>query len=159
PDGRPFFAMKLVKGRTLAELLQERSDPAHERQRFLGEFLQVCQAVAYAHAKGVIHRDLKPANVMVGDFGEVQVLDWGLAKVLSAKAAEAEPHPQPSAASVVETVRSGEVDSATQAGSVLGTFAYMPPEQAKGEVSLLDRRSDVFGLGAILGELLTGQPP
>src|SRR5213079_1144661 len=81
-DGRPYFTMKLVKGVTLARLLKERASPARDRPRFLKIFEQVCQAVAYAHAKGVIHRDLKPANVMVGAFGEVQVMDWGLAKVL-----------------------------------------------------------------------------
>ena len=83
PDNRPFFAMKLVKGRTLAELLKERADPADDLPRFLSIFEQISQTVAYAHSKGVIHRDLKPANVMVGAFGEVQVMDWGLAKVLS----------------------------------------------------------------------------
>ena len=82
-DGRPYFAMKLVKGRTLEAILQERSSPSEDLPRFLGIFEQVCQTVAYAHARGVIHRDLKPANVMVGRFGEVQVMDWGLAKVLT----------------------------------------------------------------------------
>ena len=81
-DRRPYFTMKLVKGRTLADLLAARPDPAADRPRLLGIFLQVCQTVAYAHARGVIHRDLKPSNVMVGSFGEVQVMDWGLAKVL-----------------------------------------------------------------------------
>src|SRR5262249_9991259 len=80
---RPFFTMKLVKGRTLAALLDERADPVADRPRFLAIALQVAQTLAYAHAKGVIHRDLKPANVMVGAFGEVQVMDWGLAKVLA----------------------------------------------------------------------------
>src|SRR5207248_1627065 len=80
-DGRPYFTMKLVKGETLAKLLKERASPTQDRPRFLKIFEQVCQAVAYAHAKGVIHRDLKPGNVMVGAFGEVQVMDWGLAKV------------------------------------------------------------------------------
>src|SRR5215472_10441291 len=80
---RPFFTMKLVKGHTLASLLAERADPTADRPRFLAITLQVAQALAYAHAKGVIHRDLKPANVMVGAFGEVQVMDWGLAKVLA----------------------------------------------------------------------------
>jgi WD40 repeat protein/serine/threonine protein kinase len=156
PDGRPYFAMKVVKGRTLAELLQQRPGPAEDRPRFLTIFEQVCQAVAYAHSKGVIHRDLKPHNVMVGAFGEVQVMDWGLAKVLAAEppASAADP-PE----SVVETARKSDAGHATQAGSVLGTYAYMPPEQARGEVALLDRRCDVFGLGAILCEILTGQPP
>src|SRR6516164_5894642 len=82
-DGRPFFVMKLVKGQTLAELLQERPRPDHDLPRFLAIFEQICQTMANAHAHGVIHRDLKPSNVMVGAFGEVQVMDWGLAKVLS----------------------------------------------------------------------------
>src|SRR5262249_38792815 len=79
---RPFFTMKLVKGQTLAQLLAERADPTQDRPRFLAISLQVAQTLAYAHAKGVIHRDLKPANIMVGAFGEVQVMDWGLAKIL-----------------------------------------------------------------------------
>jgi serine/threonine-protein kinase len=160
-DGRPFFAMKLIKGRTLAELLAERPDPGHQQPHFLGIFLQICQTVAYAHSKQVIHRDLKPANVMVGAFGEVQVMDWGLAKVLAEgpvnPASQKRQNPE-LAVSVVETVRA-ESDSATQAGSVLGTFAYMPPEQARGEAERIDQRSDVFGLGAILCEILIGQPP
>ena len=82
PDGRMFIAMKLVRGRTLAALLAARRGPDEERMRFLSIFEQVCQTMAYAHSKGVIHRDLKPSNVMVGSFGEVQVMDWGLAKVL-----------------------------------------------------------------------------
>jgi serine/threonine protein kinase len=82
PDGRPYFAMKLIQGRTLADLLAERPAPDHDRPRFLKVFEQVCQTIAYAHSHGVIHRDLKPSNVMVGEFGEVQVMDWGLAKVL-----------------------------------------------------------------------------
>src|SRR5262249_39560431 len=91
-DGRPYFTMKLVKGTTLSSLLRERASPTQERPRFLKIFEAVCQAVAYAHSKGVIHRDLKPHNVMVGAFGEVQLMDWGLAKVLK-PAADAPPEP------------------------------------------------------------------
>jgi serine/threonine-protein kinase len=155
PDGRPFIAMKLVEGGTLADLLDGRADPAAELPRFLGIFEQVCQAVAYAHSKGVLHRDLKPSNVMVGAFGEVQVMDWGLAKVLGRRP-EAEEMPT---GSVVQTVRSREPALRSQAGAALGTPAYMAPEQARGEVATLDARCDVFGLGAILCEILTGQPP
>jgi serine/threonine-protein kinase len=154
PDGRPYFTMKLVQGRTLAELLAERPSPAHDLARFVAVFEQVCQAVAFAHSKRVIHRDLKPANVMVGRFGEVQVMDWGLAKVLTAPAAA-----QPDAASAVETLRSDDEEAASRAGTVLGTPAYMAPEQARGEVADVDERADVFGLGAILCEILTGQAP
>jgi tetratricopeptide (TPR) repeat protein/tRNA A-37 threonylcarbamoyl transferase component Bud32 len=156
PDGRPFFAMKLVKGRTLADLLRERGSPADDLPRYLGIFEQVCQAVAYAHSKGVIHRDLKPDNVMVGAFGEVQVMDWGLAKVLRPPQGAAA---QDTAAfSVVRTVRSASGDESRD-GQALGTPAYMAPEQARGEVERLDERCDVFGLGAILCEVLTGRPP
>jgi serine/threonine protein kinase len=91
PDGRPFLAMKLIKGQTLERLLESRADPSSERGRFVAVFEQVCQAIAYAHAHHVIHRDLKPANVMVGAFGEVQVMDWGLAKVLTERPAAADP--------------------------------------------------------------------
>ena len=160
-DSRPYFTMKLVKGRTLAALLHERDNPEHDLPRFLGIFEQVCQTVAYAHARGVIHRDLKPSNVMVGSFGEVQVMDWGLAKVLKeggvADEPTAAPEPRP-AVSVIQTVRSGSDVGDSQAGSVLGTPAYMAPEQAGGEIEQVDRRADVFGLGSILCEVLTGRP-
>jgi serine/threonine-protein kinase len=158
PDGRPFFAMKLVKGRTLADLLEERPGPGRDRPRFLKVFEQLCQAVAYAHSKGVIHRDLKPQNVMVGAFGEVQVMDWGLAKVLGSPGGEQPPDEGP-VVSVVQTDRSGSSASESRPGSVMGTPAYMAPEQALGQVERLDRRCDVFGLGAILCEILTGRPP
>jgi serine/threonine-protein kinase len=164
---RPFFTMKLVKGRTLAALLAERSEPSEDRPRLLDIALKVAQALAYAHAHGVIHRDLKPANVMVGAFGEVQVMDWGLAKVLAEggvadeEGAVSRERQRPEDATAIRTVRSGSAGSGTdtEAGSLLGTLAYMPPEQANGDVALLDRRADVFGLGAILCEVLTGQPP
>jgi serine/threonine-protein kinase len=137
PDGCPYFTMKLVRGHTLAELL--RNPPAELRlqtlPRFIDLFEQVCQTMAYAHDKGVIHGDLKPANIMVGAFGEVQVMDWGLAQRRQA-------------------------DGATISGPgaiVAGTPPYMPPEQALGRG--VDERCDVFGLGAILCEILTGLPP
>jgi serine/threonine-protein kinase len=164
PDKRPYFTMKLVKGRTLAALLAGRKDPAEELPKYLGMLEQVCQTLAYAHARGVIHRDLKPSNVMVGAFGEVQVMDWGLAKVLRAGGGDDEPDAQqpPQTVSVIRTVRgagAGSAGAPTQAGSVLGTPAYMAPEQARGDVELVDERADVFGLGALLCEILTGQPP
>jgi serine/threonine-protein kinase len=165
PDKRPYFTMKLVKGRTLAALLAERADPAQDWPRFLKIFEQVCQTLAYAHSRGVIHRDLKPLNVMVGAFGEVQVMDWGLAKVVTGSGTPGlEKAATPEDASVIRTVRSAAESRQgsspdTNAGSVLGTPAYMPPEQARGQVNCLDERCDVFGLGAILCEILTGQPP
>jgi serine/threonine protein kinase/Flp pilus assembly protein TadD len=160
PDGRPFIAMKLIKGRTLDELLADRTDSAADRGRFLAIFEQVCQAVGYAHAHKVVHRDLKPHNVMVGHFGEVQVMDWGLAKVLTGRE-----HPRPggdadetAAATDIRSLRESD-GSFTQAGSVLGTPAFMSPEQALGAVGKVDARSDVFGLGAVLAVILTGLPP
>jgi serine/threonine-protein kinase len=157
-DQRPYFTMKLVKGRTLAALLGERRSPAHDLPRFLSIFESVCQTVAYAHARRVIHRDLKPSNVMVGSFGEVQVMDWGLAKVLK-EGGDADEHPTRPAAeeAAIATVRSGSTLHESVAGSVIGTPAYMAPEQAAGEVERVDRRADVFGLGAILCEILTGE--
>jgi serine/threonine-protein kinase len=160
-DGRPFFTMKLVQGRTLAELLAGRNDPSEDLARFLGVFEQVCQAVAYAHSRGVLHRDLKPANVMVGEFGEVQVMDWGLAKVLQPASpvafAPGEVSPVAFAPRDLGALTRPRSPGLTESGAVLGTPAYMAPEQARGEV--VDERADVFGLGAILCEVLTGRPP
>src|SRR5262249_16555984 len=156
-DGRPYFTMKLVKGRTLEELLAQRARPEQDRPHLLKVFEQVCQALAYAHARRVIHRDLKPQNVMVGAFGEVQVMDWGLAKVLS-PAQAGTVSPPPSGGSVIGTLcATGGAD--TQVGMVLGTPGYMAPEQARGEGETLGAGCDVFGLGAILCNILTGLPP
>jgi serine/threonine-protein kinase len=159
-DERPYFTMKLVKGRTLAALLLQRKSPADNRGRVLDIFESVCQTMAYAHSKGVLHRDLKPANIMVGAFGEVQVVDWGLAKVLSRGGVADERRAKESIHTIIETVRSGSsTGSDSLVGSVMGTPAYMAPEQAQGEIEKLDERADVFSLGAILCELLTGRPP
>ncbi len=232
PDLRPFFTMKLVKGRTLTELLDERAatecvrpphpnpppqggegfrsssplvgedtgggagtgagrgpdqpprdardatpdetsdkgqrtkdkgqPPTNDLPRFLSIFESICQTMAYAHARGVIHRDLKPSNVMVGSFGEVQVMDWGLAKVMAREGPDDGqtelPDDSERTMSLVRTARSGSDADASLAGSVLGTPAYMAPEQARGEIELVDERADVFGLGAILCVILTGRP-
>jgi serine/threonine-protein kinase len=125
--------------------------------RSLAVVEKVCQAVAFAHSKGVIHRDLKPSNVMVGEFGEVQVMDWGLAKQLS----RSEPETPPGEATEeVETVgRVAEAEGLTRAGAALGTPAYMSPEQAAGDWDIVDERADVFALGSMLCEVLTGRPP
>ncbi len=148
-ERQPFFAMKLVQGETLAKLLKARPSPQTDWPRFLKLFEQVAQAVAFAHAQGVIHRDLKPLNVMVGAFGEVQVMDWGLAKRL--KKAD-------SSATEGASDTSAAAPTTTLAGAVVGTPSYMSPEQARGENETLDARADVFGLGAMLCEILTGRP-
>jgi eukaryotic-like serine/threonine-protein kinase len=144
-DGTPYLVMKLIRGRTLAQLLKERSSPAKDLSRFVAVFEQIAQAVGFAHEQGIIHRDLKPLNVMVGAFGEVQVMDWGLAKDL-AVSREA----QPSAIADADDL------AHTSAGAIMGTPGYMAPEQARGESA--DARSDVFALGATLAAILTGKP-
>jgi serine/threonine-protein kinase len=155
---RPYFTMKLVKGQTLAKLLAKRGDPTQDRPRLLKVFEAVCQTLAYAHAHGVIHRDLKPGNIMVGAFGEVQVMDWGLAKVLTSRERQ---RSEQDPVSIIATTRGkADDDSAhTQAGMAMSTPSYMAPEQARGEVERVDERADVFGLGALLCEILTGKPP
>ncbi len=158
-DGRLFFSMKLVHGRTLERHIADKAPG------LMAAFERVCEAVAYAHGQGVIHRDLKPANVMVGAFGEVQVMDWGLARRKDEGVREREEVCPPSSSTEAGTVlalaelgRLGAgVTVATRAGTVMGTPAFMPPEQARGEAA--DERSDVFALGAILCVVLTGRPP
>jgi tetratricopeptide (TPR) repeat protein len=158
PDGRPFLAMKLIKGDTLEALLKKRPDATQDRGRFVAAFELVCQALAFAHARNVIHRDLKPANVMVGNFGEVQVMDWGLAKVLGTRTESLEDPEATRAETEIQSVRDSDA-AFTQAGSILGTPAFMPPEQAIGAIDQIDKRSDVFGLGGILCAILTGRAP
>jgi tetratricopeptide (TPR) repeat protein len=160
PDGRPFLAMKLIKGSTLEAILKQRADPSAERGRLLAIFEAVCQAVGYAHAHHVIHRDLKPANVMVGAFGEVQVMDWGLAKVLGAETpATVDALAAAQTRAWTQFSPTPESGSDTQAGSMVGTPGFIPPEQAVGEIERVNERSDVFGLGALLAVILTGKPP
>ena len=134
-DGRPYFTMPFIRGQSLAMHLSKRQDLRDGLKRWLGVFQKLCHVVAHAHQQGIVHRDLKPGNVMLGDTGEVIVMDWGLA------ATDRPNHSNPASGYWV-----------------YGTPAYMPPEQANGEFST-DPRTDVFGLGAILCEILTGQPP
>ncbi len=159
-DGRPFFVMKLIHGQTLAGLLAARATPAEDLPRWVEVFERACQAVAFAHARGLIHRDLKPSNVMLGELGEVQVLDWGIAKAL---AAGSQPAQGPSTPVLLPPSVAGSATapggSETLPGQSRGTPAFMAPEQARGEVGRVGKASDVFGLGGILCVILTGQPP
>jgi serine/threonine protein kinase len=153
-DGRVFYTMKFVEGQRLDKYL-ETVESIPDRLRI---FLRVCDPVAFAHARGVLHRDIKPANIMVGSFGEVLVMDWGLAKIVahttggSPQDADATLYesPQPVSAENDET----QVSVITGHGTVLGTPGYMSPEQARGEVESLDGRSDIFSLGALLRFML-----
>lgn len=162
-DGRVFYAMKLVQGKRLDEF----ADGASSISDLLRIFQKVCEAVAFAHARGVIHRDLKPENIMVGPFGEVLVMDWGVAKLLgegdrhSAGARHEAGVQAVEDTDLVVTLPLGPDASAgdTSGGTVIGTPAYMAPEQAMGKTDLLDQRTDVYALGAILYFLLTGRVP
>jgi serine/threonine-protein kinase len=157
PQGSLFFTMKRVRGHTLDEILGaiRSGDVAAKqkwsRRKLLTAFASVCLSLDYAHARGVVHRDLKPGNIMLGEFGEVHVLDWGLAKVIGVAESDA----NGDAPEAIDT--NGPATSLTRQGSLMGTPGYMAPEQARGRVDLIDGRTDVYALGAILFELLTGE--
>lgn len=165
-DGNLYFTMRLVRGRDLSAVLDARPRPAEwTLPRLLSTLHKICETLAYAHARGVLHRDLKPSNVMVGRFGEVYVMDWGLARVIGR---ERTPTPSPNAADLSGTVHTVQRSERrllpasplfTQQGDVMGTPAYMPPEQARGELEHLDARSDVYAIGAMLYHALAGKPP
>lgn len=162
PEATPFYTMRLVKGKTLREAIAEHHDRRRAKRndpldlpRLLQAFVNVCQAVSYAHSRGVIHRDLKPDNIILGDFGEVLVLDWGLAKTR---------HGDDGATQISSPATEGKATATmaaelTALGSVVGTPAYMAPEQAAARAEAVDERTDVFGLGGVLFEILTGRPP
>ncbi|MEW6744264.1 MAG: bifunctional serine/threonine-protein kinase/formylglycine-generating enzyme family protein [Planctomycetota bacterium] len=154
-DRRVYFTMRLVRGRNLREVidLARRGEEDWNQARVLGVLLKVCEAMAYAHSKGVIHRDLKPGNIMVGRFGEVYVMDWGLAKVIGEQQ-----HGDPLSPAGGSSYR-GVSPSRTAAGLVLGTPSYMPPEQARGEIAHIDQRSDVYSIGAMLYHALSSRMP
>jgi serine/threonine protein kinase/tetratricopeptide (TPR) repeat protein len=163
PDGRPFYAMRFIKGDSLKQAIARFHDGpgaaadvgARTTALFelLRRFLDVCNAVAYAHSRGVLHRDLKPGNVMLGPFGETLVVDWGLAKATG--------RPDPALGAGIEPLRpeAGSDLKGTAAGSIVGTPGFMSPEQALGDLDSLGPGSDVYSLGATLYTLLTGRPP
>lgn len=154
-DGRPFYTMKRVRGEEFSEVLKRRLSPSADLLAILSQFRLVCEALAYAHSRSVLHRDLKPQNVMVGDFGEVLLMDWGLTKVLGE-----EPTYEPTSELSSRGIDLGLTGSDREpTRGVWGTIPYMPPEQAAGRIEEVDKRSDVFGLGAILCTILTGSPP
>lgn len=165
-EGRIYFAMKLVRGRDLRTILDLVRDNREgwNMTRALGVLLKICDAMAYAHSKGVIHRDLKPSNVMVGHFGEVYVMDWGLARVLG-KADIHDVRIRPNLETEILTGRRSEREETpasplvTMDGDVVGTPSYMSPEQARGDMQLISPCSDVYSVGAMLYQLLTGSAP
>ena len=145
-DGRPFFTMREIRGKSLSTILRNRNHTSDwNLRKLISIFQQVCSTIAFAHAQHIIHRDLKPANIMVGEFGEVLVVDWGLAKNIFKNTTDDSGN------------KSNYVTDMTMWGTVQGTPAYMSPEQAKGEP--LDTKSDVYALGSILYEILSGRPP
>ena len=162
-SSRSFYTMRFVRGDTFRDAIdayhrhrREGQATGLELRELLSSFIAICNAIGYAHSRGVLHRDLKPSNVMVGSFGEVVVLDWGLAKMIDQPDDDDDEHLLDSGPiSVTDDVG---VD-ATMQGAVLGTLPYMAPEQAAGRIDKIDTRTDIYGLGAILFAILTGDHP
>lgn len=154
-DGTLYYTMRFIKGQSIQDKLKDCKD-LKDRLQILTHFLDICQAMAYAHSRGVIHRDLKPMNVMVGEFGETTVIDWGIAKVRG----EQDLHAQ-NMREVVKKMEVGGTQATVQTmyGATMGSPYYMPPEQAAGRTDEINERADIYALGAILYVILAGQPP
>lgn len=162
-DGRPFYAMRFIQGDSLKEAIEDFHSPRAEKmdpgeralqlRKLLSRFIDVCEAIEYAHSRGVLHRDLKPGNIMLGKYGETLVVDWGLAKSLR----HGQPTPDSDERPLQVTERQDSAE--TRMGNVVGTPAFMSPEQAKGRLDLLGPASDVYSLGATLYCILTGRAP
>lgn len=154
-DGSIYYTMKLVRGRTLSEAI-DAAGTLEQRLALLPHFVALCQAIAYAHSLGIIHRDIKPQNVIIGEYGETVVIDWGLAKARGQQDVHAR-----GLSETLAVLQAGDSLRYAQTlyGATVGTPAYIPPEQARGEIDRIDERSDVFGLGAVLYNLLSGQAP
>ncbi|MGB0581744.1 MAG: serine/threonine protein kinase, partial [Limisphaerales bacterium] len=170
-ERRPFYTMKKVQGRTLQGIISglRKGDAEIVAEfpldRLMTVFHKICDAMAFAHSKGIVHRDLKPANIMVGEFGEVLVMDWGLAKVVGEPERVATTEEIPGLGGIQDDLEKGSMTisaaagALTREGAVMGTPQYMAPEQATGRISDIDERSDVFALGGILYALITLHPP
>jgi serine/threonine-protein kinase len=169
-DGTKYFTMLYVRGKTLTELLADDGgvDSREAYFKFLNIFLRVLDAVAFAHSRGVVHRDLKPDNIMVGNFGEVYLMDWGIAKLLHRLGGVAQPGAGPGKTIALSAIGKNLDDLAPvrvrraqgdETGQIIGTFFYMAPEQAHAHLEQIDERTDIFLLGGVLYEILTKQPP
>ena len=164
-DSSVYYTMKYVRGKTMAARLREiRKDEKlsdeqknQERLKLLDAFVAMCNAIAFAHSRGVIHRDIKPENVMLGDFGETMLLDWGLARVKNQKDFAVKNRPRER--NISDSLRESADASKTQDGYIIGTPAYMPPEQGRGDQEEVDEKSDIYSLGSVLYEILAGTPP
>ncbi len=164
-DSSVYYTMKYVRGKTMAARLREiRKDEKlsdeqknQERLKLLDAFVAMCNAIAFAHSRGVIHRDIKPENVMLGDFGETMLLDWGLARVKNQKDFAVKNRPKER--NISDSLRESADASKTQDGYIIGTPAYMPPEQGRGDQEEVDEMSDIYSLGSVLYEILAGTPP
>ncbi len=162
-----YYTMKLVRGETMEERLERIQENGRltgrqrmaERLKLLDAFIDTCNAVAYAHSKGVVNRDLKPANIMIGDFGETVVLDWGLARKMEEEIERAPRKTRAPRVPGAPEARSGDTTRLTMDGDIMGTPQYMAPEQARGEIERVDEKSDIYALGAMLYEIVTGKPP